>query len=359
MIMFRATDVIQHHFWDQQEIVRACYRFVDSRIGDILETFPDAATFLVSDHGLQGQHKDFHINRWLVDEGYMFIQRGRTTDLSRWEHIRRLEGRAELAESQLRPSYAARLLLGMGITGHNVRRLLPRSWWRTLKNSVPAGLKHHIPASKDHTYDVDWDRTQASAYQLYATESKAIKILNLDGRSREALCAELVNKLQQLRDPDTGAHIVRRAHRREDLYSGPHMDQAPDIVLDLHDGYNITNAFFADNYVTPRDEIRGCHHREGIFVAFGDGVERGMSLTSAPSLMDVMPTALHYLGAAVPADCDGRVLREIFDRHSEVAKRSTRYEAMEQTEAHTAPRGVHRDEEEAEIEERLRALGYL
>jgi predicted AlkP superfamily phosphohydrolase/phosphomutase len=359
MIMFRATDVVQHHFWGQQEIVRECYRYVDRRIGNILEAFGDAATFLVSDHGLQGQYRDFHINKWLVDEGYMYIQRGRATDLSRWEHIRRLEGRSELAESQLRPSYSARLLLRMGITGHSVQRLLPRSWWRTLKNSVPRRLKNHIPASNDLIYDVDWDRTRASAYQLYATESKAIKILNLDDRSRETLCAELVDRLEQLRDPDTGAPIVRRAHRREDLYSGPHAHQAPDIVLDLHDGYNITNAFFADNYVTPRDEVRGCHHREGIFVAFGDGVARGKSLTSVPSLMDVMPTALHYLGAGVPADCDGRVLREIFDHHSEPAERSPRYEAMEKTQALVAPEGILRDEEEAEIEERLRALGYL
>jgi predicted AlkP superfamily phosphohydrolase/phosphomutase len=247
----------------------------------------------------------------------------------------------------------------MGITGHSVRRLLPRSWWRILKNSIPQGLRNHIPASEDIAYDVDWDRTRASAYQLYATESKAIKILNIDGGSRDELAAELVDKLQQLRDPNTGTPIVRRAHRREDLYSGPYVDQAPDIVLDLHDGYNITNAFFADDYVTPRDEVRGCHHREGIFVAFGDGVERGKSLTSAPSLMDVMPTALHYLGAGVPADCDGRVVSEIFDRHSEPAKRSPRYEALEKTQALVAPEGVLRDEEEAEIEERLRALGYL
>jgi len=359
MIMFRATDVIQHHFWDQQEIVRECYRRVDRSIGNILEASTGAATFLVSDHGLQGQYRDFHINKWLVDEGYMFIQRGRATDLSRWEHIRRLDGREELAESQLRRSYAARLLLRMGITGHSVRRLLPRSWWRALKKSVPRGLRNHVPASNDLIYDVNWDRTRASAYQLYATESKAIKIVNLDDDSRAELAAELVDRLEQLRDPDTGTPIVRRAHRREDLYSGPHMHQAPDIVLDLHNGYNITNAFFADDCVTPRDEVRGCHHREGIFVAFGDGVEREKSLVSAPSLMDVMPTALHYLGCAVPADCDGRVLREIFDRHSETAKRSTRYQDTEHSETHTGPHGDLSDKEEAEIEERLRVLGYL
>lgn len=359
MIMFRATDVIQHHFWGQQDIVRECYRYVDRQIGKIREAFTDADTFLVSDHGFQGQYRDFHINKWLIDEGYMYIQRGQATDLSRWEHIRRLDGRGELAESQLRRSYAARLLLRMGITGHGVRRLLPRSWWRALKKSAPQGLRNHVPASNDLIYDVNWDTTRASAYQLYATESKAIKIANLDGGSRAELAAELADRLEQLRDPDTGTPIVRRAYRREDLYSGPYVDKAPDIILDLHDGYNITNAFFVDDYVTPRDEVRGCHHREGIFVAFGDGVERGKSLTSSPSLMDVMPTALHYLGAGMPADCDGRVLREIFHRCSEPAKRSPRYEAIEQTQVLVAPEGALRDKEEAEIEERLRALGYL
>jgi predicted AlkP superfamily phosphohydrolase/phosphomutase len=359
MIMFRATDVIQHCFWDQHHLLDEGYRLVDRCIGEILTAFPDVTTFLISDHGLQAQRRDFHINKWLIDMRYMSIKRGRKTDLSRWQQISELDGRRELAQTQLTTSNTSRLLLRLGVTGHNLRRLVPRAWRRSVKNSLPRSIKDRIPASEDIIYDVDWDRTQASAYQLYATESKAIKIISPAGRSREGLCDELVDRLEALRDPETGAHVVRRAHRRENLYSGPYVERAPDIILDLHDGYNITNAFFADDYVTPRDELRGCHHREGILIASGQDIERGKSLASLPSLLDVMPTALHYLEAAVPADCDGRVLAEIFEPHSETATRPIRHERISEGQTLDVEVEVHGDEGEAEIEERLRALGYL
>jgi predicted AlkP superfamily phosphohydrolase/phosphomutase len=194
---------------------------------------------------------------------------------------------------------------------------------------------------------------------MYATENKAIKIMNLDPPSRDRLCDELIEKLSSLGDPQTGARIVRRAYRREELYQGPYVEQAPDIILDLHDGYNITNAFFADDYVTPRDQVRGCHHREGIFVACGDEIESGKMLPSYPSLLDVMPTVLHYLGCPVPDDCDGRVLREIFEPDSIPHGQRAVHEPVESIEPVQEGSAVYTDDEQAEIERRLRALGYL
>ena len=57
--------------------------------------------------------------------------------------------------------------------------------------------------------------------------------------------------LMGLRDPD-GVPLVAAVHRRADLYSGPHVDRAPDLLVtmtdesvDLHDG-------------APRRRSRGC-----------------------------------------------------------------------------------------------------
>jgi predicted AlkP superfamily phosphohydrolase/phosphomutase len=359
MIMLRATDVIAHHFWEEQNVIRDCYQYVDRAVGEIVAAFPDATVFLISDHGFQGQRRDFHVNKWLIDQGYMRIKKGQGTEASRWEEIGKLEGRAELAEVYLHPSSTSRALLSLGLTGQKLRKLIPRAWWNTLKESLPRRLRDHIPATADAGYEVDWEHTQASAYQLYAMESKAIKVMNLDQPSREGLCAELVEKLANLRDAETGRPIVRRAYRREELYVGPYVDQAPDIILDLHDSYNITNAFFADDYVTPREHARGCHHQEGVFVACGSDIERGRELDHHLSLMDVMPTVLHYLGSPVPEDCDGRVLKEIFEIDSDVYRQEVLHEAMD-WETHVVEGYLpHRDEEQTEIEERLKALGYL
>lgn len=359
MMMFRATDVIQHHFWPYHNVVHECYRDVDGCVGQIVGAFPDATIFLISDHGLQGQHWDFHINKWLIDQGYMSIKEGQTIGISRWEEIGRLEGRAELAEIYLHPSRVSRFLFRLGITGHKLRKLVPRPWWNTLKRWAPPILKAQIPASDDVGYEVDWERTKASAYQMYARETKAIKIMNLDAASHDGICAELVEKLSDLADPQTGAPIVRRAYRREELYQGPYVEQAPDIVLDLHNGYNITNAFFTDDYVTPRDHVRGCHHQEGILVACGDEIESGRVLHGDASLLDVMPTILHYLRCPVPDDCDGRVLREIFEPDSVYLRQYVMHEPVESKEPVQDGSADYTDDEQAEIERRLRALGYL
>jgi predicted AlkP superfamily phosphohydrolase/phosphomutase len=359
MMMFRATDVIAHHFWEEQDVVRECYQYMDGVVGEIVSALPDATILLISDHGFQGQRKDFHINKWLIDQGYMCIKKGQGTEASRWEEIGRLEGRAELAEIYLQPSRASRALLRLGLTGQKLRKFMPRTWWNALKRSAPRGLRHHIPATADAGYEVDWERTQASGYQLYAMESKAIKVMNLDQASRTRVCAELVDRLAALRDAQTGEPIVRRAYRREELYVGPYVDRAPDVILDLHDGCNITNSFFADDYVTPREHVRGCHHQEGIFVASGNDIESGKELDSPLSLVDVMPTVLHCLGSPVPDDCDGRVLKEVLDADSEVYQRQVLYKAMDWTD-HVANGSLpSRDDEQAEIEERLKALGYL
>ena len=359
LVLFRATDVIAHHFWDRQDLIWDCYAYVDGLVGEITSAFPEATFFLISDHGLQCQRRDLHINKWLIDQGYMSIKKGHTTEMSRWQEIGVLESRADLAEGYLHPSKISRFLLRLGVTGRTVRKFIPKPWWTALKRSVPQAMKAHLPATKDVAYEVDWEHTQVSAYQLYAMESKAIKIINLHPPSRERVCSEIVDKLEGLRDPQTGSPIVRRAYRREELYEGPHVDWAPDIVLDLHDGYNLTNAFFADDYVTPRDQVRGCHHREGIFVACGDDIERGKELHSFPSLLDVMPTVLHYLASPVPDDCDGRVLKEIFEPDSEPYRREPRHEGMASKEVIASASTIYSVDEEAEIEEHLRTLGYL
>ena len=48
-------------------------------------------------------------------------------------------------------------------------------------------------------------------------------------------------------------------------------------------------------------------------IAFSGGGIRLAPDSSSASLLDVLPTALHLLGLAIPRDADGRVLVEILD----------------------------------------------
>ena len=49
----------------------------------------------------------------------------------------------------------------------------------------------------------------------------------------DALVREVESTLRAIRNPFTGASLVSAVHRREDLYEGPYVSRAPDLVLEL------------------------------------------------------------------------------------------------------------------------------
>jgi hypothetical protein len=68
-------------------------------------------------------------------------------------------------------------------------------------------------------------------------------------------------------------------------------------------------------------------------------------------IMDLAPTILHLMELPVPADMDGRVLTEVLTSSRPVERKASPV-------GDDAEVGLSA-EETAEVEERLRALGYL
>lgn len=75
-------------------------------------------------------------------------------------------------------------------------------------------------------------------------------------------------------------------------------------------------------------EDSGGHKSEGIFLAYGSGVKRGYKVDSA-KIHDLVPTILHVFGLPIPRDVDGRVLKEIFEEGSELARREVTHQEAE------------------------------
>ena len=166
----------------------------------------------------------------------------------------------------------------------------------------------------------------------------------------------IIETMQGLRDPGTGEPVVQWACRREELFSGDHLDEAPDVVALFHPAYK--GASGLDELFEPvpdqiLDEYSGVHAMEGIFAAAGRGIREGVDLGTR-SILDVAPTLLALLGQPVPADADGEVMDAALEDAAAVrtgAATSADREDMGDP-ALTA-------EEEATLEESLRALGYL
>jgi len=75
--VFDSLDRIQHVFWARRpEVVEAWYVKLDALIGQIGRELMaahsrDAKIVILSDHGIADYHHKVHLNRWLLEEGYL------------------------------------------------------------------------------------------------------------------------------------------------------------------------------------------------------------------------------------------------------------------------------------------------
>jgi predicted AlkP superfamily phosphohydrolase/phosphomutase len=70
--VFDTLDRVQHMFWKSRpDIVEAWYLRLDKLAGLILEKSSDAGLLFVSDHGFKDFDYKVHLNRWLINQGYL------------------------------------------------------------------------------------------------------------------------------------------------------------------------------------------------------------------------------------------------------------------------------------------------
>ena len=102
--------------------------------------------------------------------------------------------------------------------------------------------------------------------------------LNLEGREPGGIVArdeyssaleEIESLLLAAEDPDDGGAIIRRVVRREECYSGPYLDRAPDLLAIPHDGYDLKGSVTRQDW-TGTSHLEGMHTVEDAFVYIQD-----------------------------------------------------------------------------------------
>ena len=163
-----------------------------------------------------------------------------------------------------------------------------------------------------------------------------------------------------MRDPETAEPVIHAVYRREELYEGPFLDQLPDVVFDLGDGAYLASDAPAATQVLeplPQDLLQGRHRSTGILVAAGADIDRGGRIIEGARIVDVAPTVLYALGLPIPEDMDGRPLLEILSQDYRAAH-PVQYASPALAEE-TATGPDYDQEDTAEMERRLRGLGYV
>jgi len=262
--VFDATDRIQHMFWryleeghpaargkppaEHQHAIRDLYKRNDALVGEVMKRLrPGDLLMVLSDHGFSSFRRGVNLNAWLLRHGYLTLREG-----------------ADGANEWLR--------------------------------------------------DVDWSKTKAYCLGLTGM------FLNIRGREEQgivgagaeaqALKDEIIAKLKDLRDDEKKEIGVREAFDPSKLYSGPYLENGPDLII----GYN---ARYRTSWDCATGVISGPVFEDNVKAWSGDHcidprLVPGVLFcnkpidSKEPHIVDLAPTALKLFGIEPPAHMDGR-----------------------------------------------------
>jgi predicted AlkP superfamily phosphohydrolase/phosphomutase len=254
--VFDTSDRVQHMFYRRvggsgahAETIEQMYLRMDELVGETLPFVQkDTAFYVLSDHGFTSFRRGVNLNSWLLQNGYLKLKPG----------------------AQIGGSF----------------------------------------------FDgVDWTATRAYALGLGGM------YLNVKGREAEGIVEpggeaerlrrEIIAGLGGLRE-ESGEVPIRAVYAAADLYRGPYLDRAPDLIVGYNDGYRVSwesavgkiaervlddnpKAWSGDHCVDP-SLVPGVLFSNRAFQANDPGIE------------DLAPTALDLFGLEIPAWMEGKSL---------------------------------------------------
>lgn len=333
VIVFAESDTVAHHYWRdhdaasprhdpsvstaRKQALVAVYERLDAACGALRTAFgEDAACFVVSDHGQGGaSRRVVHLNRRLAECGLLARRGAGAIDLA--------ARRARDLALRLLPPAAAQAIF---------RRA--RGSAARLESSARFG-------------GIDWRRTHAFSEEVNTQPGVWINAAGREARGRVAnaersrVQREVIDALLDWKLED-GRPVIAWARPREDVYAGPFVSRAPDVVFELalEDGYahslvatpwerpglGSLRTLLADEFAGGRGRgMNGTHRSDGIWLDATGAAERPTGIA------DVASAVLRVLGL------DAR------PGNGERQRPALSYSA----------------EEEARVANRLRALGYL
>ncbi|MEW5983405.1 MAG: alkaline phosphatase family protein [Acidobacteriota bacterium] len=275
--VIESTDRVQHMMWrflDRRHpaydealaakyggAIERVYRRADQFVAEVRDRLGDDVPILiVSDHGFHSFRYAVNLNTWLVQEGYLAVKGERTQQKSMNE-----------------------MFLGTG------------EFWE----------------------NIDWSKSKAYALGLGQV------FINVKGREGQGIVSpgdeyrqvvdELAARLKTLTDPNTGQAIVSNVYKRDDIYTGQYLPEAPDLQVGMVDGYRVswqtTLGGSPPGIVYPNDRKWSGDHCGFDYQDIPGVLISSLPVTAAkPDIIDIAPTVLKYFGVAIPKDIDGKPL---------------------------------------------------
>ncbi|MFL6354531.1 MAG: alkaline phosphatase family protein [Bryobacteraceae bacterium] len=260
--VFDTSDRVQHMFYRYLDsasgsgsenshgaAIERLYRDMDRVVGETLRYVDQGtALFVLSDHGFCSFRRGVNLNAWLHQHGYLALEAGRSD-------------------------------------------------------------------ASEYFDGIDWSRTRAYTFGLGGL------YLNLRGREAQgivdrgeaaSLKQELIARLTNLRDDDTGDISIRAVYDSSAIYKGPYIGAAPDLIIGYACGYR-TSWGAAVGRVTVRVFEDNCKAWSGdhcVDPALVPGVLFSNRKLNAkdPGIEDMAPTVLDLFGIERPLWMEGESL---------------------------------------------------
>ncbi len=360
IVVFMGIDQMHHFFWKymdpkhpahdparsskyKDEILHY-YQKMDGWVGDILSDIDkDVTVFIMSDHGGGAVYKDINFNYWFKTLGLQDIRKTKKQRFRSW-------------------------LINNGFTKVRLEALLNEVGLLNLSRKVvPDMLKKRLLPRGDALAEIDWTKTKAFSFG-----NLGLIYLNVKGRDPQGIVSPgeeyedlrtfLIEELRKLKDPEDGVSIVEDAFRKEEIYSGPNLVNAPDIYVATDMIYReymrFSNTFIKSlnesKNIERRLRVSGQHRQNGIIIARGNNIKRGQHIENA-EIVDLASNILYFMDVPIPSDMDGKILSQMIDenylKNHPIQYKTT---SIEQNSKHKLS-----VDDEKKIKERLKSLGYI
>ncbi len=165
--------------------------------------------------------------------------------------------------------------------------------------------------------NTDWTKTKAYAMglgQIY---------INLQGREKNGIVApgeeyaklqdELISKLKEIKDDETGESVILDVYRRDDIYHGEYIGNAPDLMIGFNEGYRVSWQTTLGGI--PKDLLENNMKKwSGDHCSYDYKITAGVLLSnrkiakSDPHLVDIAPTIFKTFRVSTLPNQDGKPL---------------------------------------------------